>query len=121
MTEKIVHTKEELQQAMDDGVTTIVVEGSFAKDLKKTKKVATSSKYVIAAIVAIAGTAPFTGGMSALALAPVVALSGIEIAIIVLTVSVGIGLIVAVYKGYDEISYSSDPYPRIVLRRKTSD
>lgn len=116
---KIVETKEELEEAMRLGTKEIIVKGQFADDLKKSKKIAVMSGVALgvltAAIAAATVTAPITGGILYLAAAPVAALTGLEIATIILAVSIGIALIIAVFKDYEEISYSNGT---LVLRRK---
>ncbi|MFM5473706.1 hypothetical protein ACK35S_03440 [Aeromonas veronii] len=50
-------------------------------------------------------TAPATGGLSYLAAAPVAAFTGLEVAAIITAASLGLGLILAIFKGYEEIGY----------------
>lgn len=108
--ETIVRTKEELEKAKKSGATTILVKGELADKLKKSKKVAMLSGAGIAALTAALGvatvTAPVTGGLSYLAAAPVAALTGVEIAAIIVAASLGISLIIALFLDYEEIEYS---------------
>ncbi|MBD1389380.1 hypothetical protein IC617_08075 [Neiella sp. HB171785] len=117
--ETIVKTKEELQQAKESGAELILVKGELANKLKKSKKVAQLSGVGLAALTAALGvatvTAPATGGISYLAAAPVAALTGVEIAAIIAAASLGIGLVVAIFMGYEEIDYSEGS---LKLRKK---
>lgn len=115
MTSITVNTKEELSQAKEENYDEIIIEGTLADDLKKSKKIALASGATLAAITAAIGLAPVTGGMSAIGLAPLVALTGIEIATIIIAASIGLSLILAIYKDYEEIIYENG---RMTLRKK---
>lgn len=112
MESRIVTTKEELQKAYDEKVDKIIVEGQLAKKIKKTQKL----KYVApATIVGLGGSiaivaggiaaAPVTGGVSlaasGAATAAISAQTGLSIAAVIMAVSVGIALLMAVFKDYD--------------------
>ncbi len=123
-----VSTKEELKSAMESGVGEIVVQGKLASDLKKTKKIAKLSGAALAAVMALgavgAGSvalAPATGGVSFFvapaAAAPVAALTGMEIAAIICAVALGVSLIIAVFKDYEEISFDGEK-KTMTLRKK---
>lgn len=118
MSEVIVSTKEELEEAKNDKAEYITVVGGLARSLQKGKVVATASTATVSAIAAAAIAMPFTGGASALGLAPIAALSGFEIAAIIAALSMGITLIIAICKDYEEIEASKD---KIKLRRKRKD
>ena len=109
---RTVRTKAELERAKKDGVELIVVEGELADNLKKTKKVAKLSGASLAALMAAAAAAPFTFGVT---LIPVAAITGLEIAAIIVALSLGVALIIAVYKDYEEIEYQDG---HLVLRKK---
>jgi len=116
----LVRTKAELQNAIENKVDEIIVVGSFADKLKKTKKIALLSKVSLAIIMVLAGvgmgTAPLTSGASLyFATAPVAAITGMEVAAIITAVAIGITLIIAVFKNYDEISFEKG---KMILRRK---
>ncbi|MGY3924527.1 hypothetical protein LA366_14545 [Aeromonas jandaei] len=117
--ETIVRTKKELEQAKESGAEIIFVKGELADKLKRAKKVAQLSGVALAALTAALGaatlTAPATGGISYLAAVPVAALTGVEIAAIIAAASLGIGLIVAIFMGYEEIEYSEGS---LKLRKK---
>ncbi len=101
MNSVTVTTKEELEKAKELKATEIIVKGELAEDLKKSKKIATASVATIAVITAALGAVPFTGGLSVAAAAPIAALTGMEIAAIIVAASIGITLIVGVFKNYE--------------------
>lgn len=114
-----VKTKAQLKQAKHAGEKEIVVEGELADKLKKSKKVAMLSGAGLAVLLAAVGAAtvaaPITGGLSYFAAAPVAALTGLEIAAIITASTLGLGLIIALFKDYEEIGYSKG---RLVLHKK---
>lgn len=119
----VVSTKEELSRAKDDGAKNIEVVGELADKLKKAKKIATLGPAALAAISGAAGlatiTAVPTGGLSygllAASLAPVAAFTGVEVMGIIFAATLGLGLLLAIFKGYEEIEYSKG---RLVLRKR---
>lgn len=118
-----VETKAQLEQAKTAGEMEIIVQGKLADKLKKSKKVALLSGVSLVILLAAAGgatvTAPVTGGASyfiaAPVVAPVAAYTGLEVAAIITAISLGIGLIIALFKEYEEVGYSKG---RLVLRKK---
>lgn len=114
-----VTKKEELEKAKKEKYDEIIVHGDLADKLKKAKKIAFASKITLCVIASAIGTsiatAPITGGLSMAALAPLAAVTGLEIAAIIAATSIGLALLVAVFKGYDEISYKEGC---LVLRKK---
>jgi len=112
-----VSTKNELEEAMKDKYLEIIVKGNLGDKLHKSKKIAYLGVGTIAALITILSAIPFTGGIAVFALAPAAALTGLEISMIVIAASLGIALIVAVFKDYDEISYKDG---ELKLKRKTS-
>lgn len=117
---KIVTTKSELESAKDDGENEIIVKGELADKLKKSKQVAKLSGVGLAALTVALGAAtlaaPVTGGLSYFAAAPVAALTGLEIAAIITASTLGIALIIALFKDYEEIEYSKGE--KMVLRKR---
>ncbi len=136
----IVTTKSELESARKKKYEEIIVTGKLANDLKKSKIIAYASAATLAVVTAAIIAIPFTGGLSAagavsaLALesaavgftaatagasaataATAVGLTGIEISTIIVVASLGITLILAVFKDYEEISYSDGT---LTLRKK---
>ncbi|EFB6771312.1 hypothetical protein FPG84_08790 [Escherichia coli] len=119
-----VTTKEQLKKAKEDKVDVIVVEGELAEKLKRSKKVAIAAAGVSG--VALTGliAAIATGGTSFLLYAGVAGTSaatftGIEIASIILAGSIGITLLVGIFKDYEEIEASTSG--GIKLKRKQKD
>ncbi|MEG1482832.1 hypothetical protein [Clostridium sp.] len=120
-----VNTKEELKKAIDDKYDEIIVKGELAKKLNKAKKINKLSKAMLGilttALAAGVVTAPITGGLSlgisAAAAVPIAALTGTEIAVIIAVSCIGVALVTAVYKGYDEIEFSQNPL-KLRLKRK---
>ena len=115
-----VTTKDELKNALETKPVQIIVTGDLADKLKKAKKISKLSKVSLAVLTAALGAGaaaiPFTGGLSLAAFAVVPAAStGLSVAAIITASALGIALILAVYKGYDEIEYRPE---KLTLRRK---
>ena len=94
-----VTTKEELKAAQDQKVTEIIVSGELA------------DKVVGAGIVA----APVTGGLSMFAASGAAAITGLEVAAIITASALGIALIIALFKDYEEISFEKG---KMTLRKR---
>lgn len=112
-----VRTKDELATARKSGAEQIVVQGELADKVKRGKKIALAGSITIAALGAALAATPMTGGLSILAAAPVAALTGLEIAAIIAAASIGLALIIALFKDYEEISYENG---KLVLKKKSS-
>lgn len=115
-----VSTKTELKQAKKDEVKEIIVVGKLATDLKASKKVTKLGPVALATLIAGIATIPATGGASIVGLkfaAPLAASSGLSVPIIIALASVGIILVLGIYKEYDEIEFDISKQ-RLVLRRK---
>ena len=120
-----VNTKEELKQAMNDKYDEIIVNGELAKKLNKAKKINKLSKVtlgiLIAALTAGIATAPITGGASLgasfITAAPIAALTGTDIAVIIAVSFIGVTLVIAVFKDYDDVEFSTNPL-KLKLKRK---
>jgi|GEM_PF-1270707 len=117
MTQKIVYTKKELKEAKNQKVDKIIVKGKLANKLHKGLKVAKAGNGVIDKITNVFGSSPTKGNISTGAVAPIAVLTGIEIALIIAALSVGIGLIMAISKDYDEVKYK-DKNRELVLERE---
>jgi len=94
--------------------------GKLADKLKMIKKVARFSAASLATLVGITGvatlSAPETGGLSIIASAPVIAgWSGLEVSAVIIAASLGLSLVIAISKNYEEISYEKG---QLVLRKK---
>jgi hypothetical protein len=66
-------------------------------------------------IVAATLSGPLTLGLSLPAAA---ALTGVEIALIILAVALGIGVVLAIWKNYEEVEFNAGPPARMILRKK---
>jgi cation transporter-like permease len=111
-----VSSKNALESAKNNGYEEIIVTGELAGKLKKGKKIAFASTVTIGILGAALAAIPFTGGLSgAVGLVPIAALTGFEIAAIIAAVSVGLTLIIAVFKDYEEISFDNG---KMTLRKK---
>jgi len=119
-----VTTREELKAAQASGADEIVVTGELADKLKRAKKIAMLSGAALAAVTAAITvatvSAPVTGGLSyaffAAGAAPAAAMTGIEIAAIIAAASLGVALIIALFKDYEEISYE---HGKMTLKKKS--
>lgn len=119
----IVKTKEELKKAIDSKYSEIIAVGDLAKKLKKSEAITKLSKTALKTLTVALGAgvlaSPLTGGTSlaiaGVSLAPIAALTGVEIAAITAAAFLGIALIIAVFKDYEEIEYSKG---RLILRKK---
>jgi hypothetical protein len=104
-----VSTKAELRKAQADGAPEIEVVGELANKLNKAKKVAFAGKVALGVIVAALGlatvAAPETGGLSYFVVAPVAAITGMEITAIIAAVYIGLVALIALYKDYEEINF----------------
>ena len=101
-----VTTKAELEAAKNAKVSEIVVVGKLANDLKKAKKVMTLGAIGLMVLTGAIGLAPFTGGVSLGVAATAAALTGLEISAIIIASAIGLSLVLAVFKGYEEVGYS---------------
>lgn len=110
-----VNTKSELENAHEERYEEIIVEGSLADKLKTGKKIVYLGSTTLALLIAAIAAAPFTGGLSFFAATPIAMLTGMEIAVIIAVAAVGVALIIAVFKDYEEIEYSEG---RLILRKK---
>lgn len=115
----IVTTKDELKKAQEQKVENIIVSGDLADKLKKAQQItklgATGLGILTAALGAGIVAAPVTGGLSMFAAAPVAALTGLEIAAIITASALGIALIIALFKDYEEISFEKG---KMTLRKR---
>lgn len=120
MNSQTVTTREELKNAQENGVEEIIIKGELANKLKKAKAItklgAVGLGVLTAALGASVVAAPVTGGLSLIAAAPVALLTGLEIAAIIIAAAIGVGLIIALFKEYEEIEFSNG---KLVLRKKS--
>jgi len=123
MGEITISTKEELEEAKNKGYEKIIIKGELADKLYKVKKITTLSKASLALIIGAIGAgvalSPFSGGtsllVSGLTATAVGTTTGVGAATIILAASLGIALILAIYKDYEEISYKDG---ELILRKK---
>lgn len=113
-----VRTKNQLQVAYDAGMSEIVAEGELAKRLWVGRKVRHVGRWALMALgIALAAT-PFTGGLSLTLAAPIAAITGVEIAVIVAVSFVGLALLIAILKEYEIVCVCLDPQePRLKLKK----
>ncbi len=120
----VVKNKEELKRAMELKCGEIIAKGDLAKKLKKSKsitKLSTKTLKILTVALGVGALAsPLTGGtslgVSIASLIPISTLTGVEVAAIVASSFIGIALIIAVFKEYEEIEYSKG---KLVLRKKS--
>lgn len=128
MQSVIVTTKDQLEKAKQEKVPEIIVVGDLADSLKRSQQITKLSAIGLAVLATSIATIPLSGGLSSLALisgaqfvatfaAPIAAYTGVEIAAIIAAVSLGVALILAIFKEYDVIEYESG---KLILRRKRS-
>ncbi|HFV8339274.1 TPA: hypothetical protein ACIABX_002342 [Escherichia coli] len=120
MAEVTVRSKDELETAQNSKAEIIIIEGELANKIKKTKAVTKVSGVVIAAMIATCATIPLTGGGSVLVVSSLAALSGLDIAVIIAAASIGIALIIAVFRDYEEIEFSNGKMILKLKRKKMS-
>ncbi len=110
-----VNSKEKLEQAQNAGVDEIIVEGELAEQVHNGKKIIVIGAAALAIIGASIAAAPFTLGFSMVLAGPIAVSAGVEVSLVLAVLFVGMGLLLAIWKEYDEIEYSGR---RLVLRKK---
>ncbi len=116
-----VSTKEELELAIKNKVSTILCTGDIAEKINRSYKMKTLSKFTLPVLAAAIAEIPFTAGMSTTAIIPVATLSGLEIAAIVAIIFLGYTLVKQIIDKYDKVSVKTNPETggvEIVLERK---
>ncbi|VVE47409.1 hypothetical protein PCO31111_04514 [Pandoraea communis] len=103
MGEVVVRTKSELKEAIEAKIDVIFVEGELVGQLKKSKRIATLGVAGLAAIAALAAASPFTMGVSGIVAAGI---TGMELSALVFVVAVGVAVLLALFKDYEEIEIS---------------
>ena len=100
MNEKIVHTKQELRQAVKEKAEVIIIKGKLANKIHKTnvfsKVGMKTSKWENQENINMAGATIMA------------AFTGIDIAIIIVAASVSLSLIISVWRNYSEVEVDSD-------------
>jgi hypothetical protein len=112
MSSIIVTTKHELKSAKENGYEEIVVKGSLAHNLKKSQSIENASLATLAiffaAFVVVPGAMPASFLASRFLAAPIAAATGIEMAALIVAISIGIFLIIEVFQNYEVISYNDE-------------
>ncbi|MFW2082861.1 hypothetical protein ACNPQK_18040 [Acinetobacter guillouiae] len=111
MTQVIVTTKEQLKKAVQNKEEDILLQGEVLKYYKAASKLKTVGKVSLGIAVAGAVAAPFTAGLSGVATvgalgAVAAAATSVSIssaALIAFIVFIGVGLLFAIFKEYEEI------------------
>ena len=119
-SKRTVRTKEELKQATEEKVDRILVQGELAEQLNSAMKIKKASKWAIGLLAASLAATPFTGGLSLVAAAPVAALTGLEIALIIAVAALGIGLVLLICRDFKKVSFrgkSGDKEAELELER----
>jgi hypothetical protein len=111
----IVKSKEELADAQRLGEVEILVEGELAHQLRTASGIGLMHSASVPVLAGAIAAAPFTLGTSLLA---AVGITGLELAAIIVAVSVGLSLIMAVWNEFEEIEFDPGPPPRLKLRKK---
>lgn len=101
MAARIVFTKKELKEAIKDNVEFITVSGDLAKKIHRTKLFGKCGNK----------TSKWEGKDSVCDAAAMAAFTGIEIAIIIIAISVGLGLIISLWKNYEEVDVELETNP----------
>ena len=120
MGARTVRTKEELKQATDEKIDRIIVQGELAEKLNTAMKMKKASKWAIGLLASSLAAAPFTGGLSLVAAAPIAALTGLEIALIIAVAALGIGLVLLICRDFKKVSFhgkSGDKEAQLELER----
>ena len=116
MEKLIVRTKRELQEALKAKPEYIIVKGDLADKLKKAEAISKLSKVSLGILTVALAATPLTGGVAGLVGLSAVAVStGLSVPAIIIATALGIALILAVCKEYEEIEYDNG---KLVLRKK---
>jgi hypothetical protein len=115
-----VRSKAELQDAIRGREREITVEGPLAKHLHHGRKLPGISRLALAVLAAAIVGIPISGAISGVAIAPIAALTGVEIALIIAAIVLGIALLKTVWRDYDEVEFDFGPPPKATFRRKSA-
>lgn len=119
MSEVVVTTRDELAAATKRREPTILVQGKLADDLRKVRKLRRLGIGGLIALGGLIGLTPFTGGLSAaLGFSTAAALTGMEISLIIVAACIGISLLIAIFRDYEEVEAEASPKGlRLKLKR----
>lgn len=112
----IVRTREELRAARKRGDGEILVLGQLAAQLRTAHPIIYVGAGCLPILTVSIAAAPVTCGASLLGAA---AITGVETAMIIAALAVGLALLLAVWMGYDEIEFDAGPSPHLKLRKKS--
>lgn len=116
----IVKTKEELEKAIKEKVPKIIIEGELAEKVNTALKIKKASKTTVAILSAAIATIPFTGGISLPLVGGIAALTGLEIALILAIIFLGITLVMIIAREYKRVSFTPKVGPveaRLILEK----
>jgi hypothetical protein len=100
-------------------VPEFTVDGPIATHLHRGLKLRKIGRVTLALLAAAIVGIPATGGLSATAIASVAGFTGVEIALIIAAVAIGIALLRTVCRDYDEVEFDFGPPPKATFRRKS--
>lgn len=100
----IVRTKSELKNALDSKAHRIIVRGDLAEKINTAYKIKKVSKIQLGLLITALATTPITGGISLAAAAPIAALTGIEISLIIAIIFLGLNIVLQIVKEYDKVT-----------------
>lgn len=131
-TSVTVTSKEELEKAINDKCHEIIVKGELAEKVHRGKVVTTLGPLALIALGVAIAAIPFTGGTSliafsaahgAAALTGAAAFTGMEIATIAAVCFIGLAVLIALFKDYEEVNFKAsagEHSAELQLRRKQS-
>lgn len=117
----VVYNKKDLKDAIEQGAKKITIRGDFAEKFEVAFRIKSASKWSIKLLsVALVGI-PFTAGISAVAVAPIALLTGIEVVAIIAVASIGITHVLLVCRDYKRVKFtgkSKDMEAELELERE---
>lgn len=109
----IVSTKEELKEAIDRKESCIEIQGELAKKLQWIEKLSKAKRRMLLPVLESSKVSS-----AAIAQPAIAAITGAEIAIIILSTGVALTLIIAILRDYDSDITIENGRTKIILRRK---
>ena len=96
-----VRTKSELEEAIKNEVSTIIVRGDLAEKIHRAEKLKDLSKPALFILSSSLAAIPFTGGASGVVGFTLTAGTGLSIAAITAVAFLGLALVLSITNGYD--------------------
>ena len=96
-----VSTKEDLKCAYKARVDTIVVVGELAKKMKKVEPIRKVKPIALGGLGLLAGASVMGGPFGSFSAASIAAMTGLEIGIVVIATSIGLSLIISLFRDYE--------------------